>query len=288
MQAEYLTLVRLRTPHYYVAEFADHIDLKGANIMKNILPLLVSSLAMLSACVEGGGANASLTYKDSGGITDPSVASVEELEELCEQGIPETVLLDVVFPAEEAGCDWGQNGNLQMAQGRVTGRSEQVVQVELPQTGVICDLGFAFDTIDPSFSQQQQFVYDDNFFLTFNDVVLAASYGPMVTELFENDRGLYRYDWDRLKGYEFGFGGAPTYCIGADEGLSECNIPPPETNGLMSLAFGGELVRRLSYVAVEENRFEFMLATVGDNDPQSDCSHEAFGFQIEVTYVPAP
>ncbi len=239
---------------------------------------------MLSGCVEGG--QASLTYKDSGGLPDAGISSVEELEEVCVNGIPETVILDVRFPAEAPGCDWGQNGNLPMAQGQVTGRSEQRVQLELPQNGVICDLGFAFESIDPSFEQQQTFVYDDNFFLTFNDVVLAASYGPMVVDRFENQRGLYRYDWDLLKGYEFGFNAVPTYCIGSDEGLSECTIPPPETNGSMSLAFGGQLVRQLSYIAVEENRFEFMLATIGDNDPETDCSHEEFGFQIEVTYVP--
>ena len=251
-----------------------------------ILMSLTVGLSLMWGCVQGGENNASLTYKDAGGLSDPNVASVEELEELCKEGVPETVVLDVVFPAESPGCDWGQNGNLDMAQGRVTGRSEQYVELELPQNGVICDLGFAFDSIDPSFEQQKPFVYDDNFFLTFNDVVLAASYGPMVVDRFENDAGLYRYNWDRLKGYEFSFNSVPAYCIGASEGLSDCTIPPPETNGLMSLSFGGELIRQLSYVAVEEKRFEFMLATIGDNDPQTDCSHETFGFQIEVTYVP--
>jgi hypothetical protein len=251
--------------------------------MKNA-HFMVPLLLIFPSCVEGG--DASLTYKDSGGLTEQNVESVEALEELCENNEPETVLLDVFFPAVSAGCDWGENGNLPMAQGRVTGRQEQRVTLELPQNGIICDLGFEFDSIDPSFEQQEQFTYDDNFFLSFNDVVLAASYGPMVLQNFTNERGLYRYDWEKLKGFEFGFEAAPTYCIGAEEGLSECTIPPPETNGTISLAFGGALVRQLSYVAIEEKRFEFMLATVGDNDPQTDCSHEAFGFQVEVRYVP--
>ena len=244
-------------------------------------------LSIFPSCVEGGNDDPSLTYKEAGGIDEVSVTSPDDVKELCAVNTKKTVVLDVLFPAEEAGCQWGENGNLTMMQGRVTARSEQHVDLELPQGGIICDLDFEFESVDASL-EQRSFVYDDNFFLTFNDVVLAASYAPMVVDRFQNEAGLYRYNWDRLKGYQFGFGTVPTYCIGADEGLSECTIPPPETNGPMALTFGGELVRQLSYVAVQEKRFEFMLATIGDNDPQTDCSHETFGFQIEVTYLPAP
>ena len=125
-------------------------------------------------------------------------------------------------------------------------------------------------------------VYDDNFLLTFNDVVLAASYGPMVSE-FREDDGLFLYEWERLVGYPFGFQAVPVYCLGANEGLSECIIPPPESPGLISLDFGGELIDALSLIAVQEERYEFMFVTTGDNDPATDCSHAAFRFTVDVT-----
>ena len=231
---------------------------------------------VLAGCVSGD--PPTLTYlPDNAG---DQAATVEEIAEICDTSELQTVTLEVAFPEAPADCNWGEDGNLVMQQGVVTGRQEQVGSLDLPEGEVICGLQLGFKSLDPSF--QQVMVYDDNFFLTFNDVVLAASYGPMV-EVFEEDDGFYTYDWNRLKGYEFGFGQVPTYCIGANEGLSDCTIPPPEQPGLISLDFGGELIERLSLIAVQQGRYDFTFVATGDNDPGTDCSHAAFQFTVDVT-----
>ena len=242
----------------------------------NMLRVSAIAVLCLAACVSGDPPSLTYLSDNNGG----QAQTVDEIAEICETSELQTVTLEVAFPDAPPNCNWGQDGNLLMQQGVVTGRQEQVASLDLPEGEVICGLKLGFKSLDPSF--QQVMVYDDNFFLTFNDVVLAASYGPMV-EVFEEDNGLYTYDWNRLKGYDFGFGQVPTYCIGADEGLSTCQIPPPEQPGLISLDFGGELIERLSLIAVQQGRYDFMFVATGDNDPATDCSHAAFQFTVDVT-----
>ena len=71
----------------------------------------------------------------------------------------------------------------------------------------------------------------------------------------------------------------PTWCLGEDGGDSECTIPPPETEGTMSVSFGGDLVDKLALRAVDTESFAFGFITTGDND-DTDCSHEEFTFTI--------
>jgi hypothetical protein len=244
-------------------------------------------MSLLSlVCITGIGcvsadAPSSLTFLPDN--REERAQTVEEIQEICLSAELVTKDLMVSFPAVEPGCGWGQNNNLNAQQGVVTGRSEQLGQLDMPAAGVICDLAFQFESLDPSFSQT--IIYDDNFLLTFNDVVLAASYGPMV-DLFEEVDGMRRYDWTRLRGYRFGFGQVKSYCAGEEEGLGECTIPPPETQGKMSLNFGGPLIDKLSLLAIQEGRYDFSFITTGDNDPATDCSHAAFALQMKVTFAP--
>lgn len=162
-----------------------------------------------------------------------------------------------------------------------TARIEQWGALEIPEGGVICDLGFDFDAVDPSL--QQDIEYDDNFLLTFNDVVLATSYGPIIEE-FELEDGLPIYEWSRMQGEDLSFTDIPTWCLGEEEGDSTCTIPPPETTGTIALSFAGELVDRLSLRAVEERSYQFGFITTGDND-DTDCIHEEFSFTVTAPVV---
>lgn len=219
------------------------------------------------------------------GSTDGSIAidSIEDVEEACAENEPVSVTLLVEFPATEPNCPFGQGDNLDEEQGVITARVEQVVELPLPEEVVVCGLGFDFLGI--SGGEGTPMVYDDNFWFTFDNVVLAGSYGPMVDQ-FETEGSLPIYDWDAVVGTAFDFDNSvPTYCLGEDEGQSDCEIPAPETRDIMSLQFDEDLVNELSLRAVQSERFEFSFITMGDNDPNQDCAHEYFAFSVEVPYV---
>lgn len=234
-----------------------------------LAPLLLA--VSLSACSSGKGE----------GQTD--IQSAEDVVQACLEGEPNTLTLVVEFPALADGCPFGERDNLEREDAHVTARIEQSDALSLPADAVICDVVFDFEGV--SGGQGTPMVYDDNFFFTFNDVVLAASHAPMVQQLEAEDGLFYAYDWADLAGTPFSFDtDIPTFCIGEDAGLSTCDIPPPETDGVMALSFDGDITSELSYRAVDEQRTDFSFVTIGDND-DSDCSHEAFSFAVEVPYI---
>ncbi len=212
-----------------------------------------------------------------------NINSTEDIETICTDNEPVSVTLLVEFPATAPGCPFGEDDNLDAEQGVITARVEQVSELTLPDEVVVCDL--AFDFLGISGGEGTPMEYDDNFWFTFDDVVLAGSYGPMV-EQFDTEGSLPLYSWDKIVGTEFAFDDTvATYCLGDSDGRSECEIPPPETNGVMSLQFDEELVNELSLRAVQSERFDFSFITMGDNDPDQDCAHEYFAFSVEVPYV---
>lgn len=73
-------------------------------------------------------------------------------------------------------------------------------------------------------------------------------------------------------GLEFDVGGVWS-------GESDCAIPEPETEGTLSLSFGGGPVDQLSLLAVQKDAFDFTFVSFGDND-DIDCSHEEFTFIV--------
>lgn len=197
--------------------------------------------------------------------------------EACDTLAPTTTAFPVRFPAREASCDWGEDENLDPEQGVVTARAEDVASIDL-QDAAICDVGFTFDV-------GEDFRYDDAFLLLFGDVVLAASYGSMV-EVFDTDGALRLYDWSKLAGYPLDYSYEGPYCLGEAEGLSACSIPPPETTGDLALDFGATIVDALAERVYRDGRYDFRFVTLGDNDPDEDCSHSGFRFTVDVTYVP--
>jgi hypothetical protein len=210
------------------------------------------------------------------------IGSAEDVATLCERETPTVETFTLTFPADPPGCAWGEDGNLEMAQGVVTARAEQHLTLPLPEDAVVCDLTLDFE-VDPGF--EQALYYDDNMFLTFNGVVLAASYGPMVDPL-PKDGIFAAWDWAALAGTPFAFDSSiPSYCLGEAEGQSECDIPPPETNGPVALAFDPALVSELSFRAVQAGTFDYSFVTIGDNDPVVDCYHDAFTIEVEAPYV---
>jgi len=240
--------------------------------------IVLLPLALAVGCSSG---EAETEDKGSGGSFN--IDSTEDIAELCDEGDPIAVTLTVEFPATDPGCPWDTGDNLGIEQGVITARIEQAADLALPDDVVVCGMDYDFLV---NGGEGTPMVYDDNFYFTFDDVLLATSYGPAVEDgWFTEESGLPIYSWDDLVGREFQHDGVPSWCLGQDEGTSDCDIPPTETEGVMSLSFGTATVEELSLRAVQEGRFEFGFVTTGDNDTSQDCAHADFEFEVEVGYV---
>ena len=213
---------------------------------------------------------------------DDDIEDAGDIASLCAERTPDIITQVVSFPAPSPGCDWGVDGNLEAENGFFQARLEQVDSLELPADAVICDVIFDFEGINGG--EGTPMVYDDNFLFAFNNIVLAGSYAPIV-DLLPHDELYATYDWAAIAGTELIFDdNIPTYCLGEDVGLAECQIPPPETNGIMSLSFDSSIANQLAFVAMTQERFDFSFITMGDND-ETDCSHEDFEFEVEIPFI---
>ncbi len=224
-----------------------------------------------------------LSACSSGKLLLSDLEDAGDIEEACSEYEPEEITLEVVFPAQTDACSWGKGDNLEPANGYFTARVEEVVALEMPEDAVICDMSFAFSGIVPG--DIQVMVYDDHFFFTFNDIVLAASYGPAVEALEETD-GLRQYAWEPIAGMEYHTEDSySSYCLGEDEGEATCDIPDTEVEGEISLSYSDSIVSELSLRAIEDERYDFSFITTGDDNPNSDCMHEEFSFTVDVPYL---
>lgn len=220
----------------------------------------------------------------SGKIALEDLTDAEDIADACDEYEPEEVTLEVIFPAQTDACPWGEDNNLESASGVFTARTEELIQLDIPDESVICDMSFDFSGIVPG--QIQVMSYDDHFFFTFNDVVLAASYGPVVEERLQQDGDTYLYEWNPISGVDYHSEKEfEPYCLGDGTGESTCDIPDTEVEGPISLNYSEELVNQLSLLAIESERYDFGFITTGDDNAESDCMHEEFGFTIEVPYL---
>jgi hypothetical protein len=234
---------------------------------------LFTSLFALAACGKGG-----VPVVEFDDVQDAEGVAAA-CEEHADRIVTETFRVE--FEATEGQCPWGRDDNLEPAQGRLTARVEQRETIDLEDI-VVCDMDFDFAG---EAGMEQDLVYDDNFFFLFNGVVLAASYRPWV-ELLPAEDILRFYDWSALVGQENLFGDIPTYCLGDETDLADCEIPSPETLGPISLSFDLSITSTLSYRAIEEERLEFGFVATGDNDPSIDCAHDFFFFDVTLPYLP--
>lgn len=205
----------------------------------------------------------------------------------CDHGVPISAVVDIVLPANSAGCPWNEGANLAFAQGAFAAHQLTVAAAELPGPAqAICHVDLESAVFDPDYAQS--FVYDDHFILAFDDVVLLSSYGDLIDTL-PRDRNLYLFDWEAMAGAAMNFNNNSAYCLGyGGEDPVDCAVPAPETGGPVAYSAGGGLGAELSRIAVEEQRIEFMLVTFGDNDPNADCRNSELRMRILVDYVIAP
>lgn len=210
------------------------------------------------------------------GITD--AASVAKACSSVDPALLKHQSIPIHFGQPASGCAWGLDGNLGLRNEYFQARTEQPVDVVLAPKSVICDLQFHF--------ANQPYYYDDQFLLTFNGVVMAASYD--FGSLFSVNDSLQEYDWTKMVGRPWNSAHEGTYCAGLNQGLAQCSFPVTSTTGVISLDYAPELISQVSARSLGRATHELKWITTGDNDDAVDCRHEPVDLDLEVTYFEIP
>lgn len=176
------------------------------------------------------------------------------------------------------------NDNLDIKNGFLRARYQQNRKLTLPANAVICDAELT--------SNVQNFRYDDIFFFTFNNFLLASNHKseivkhwtPVRTKLVSSDKSLdiYTYDWLTIRNTPFN-NVANDYCLGVNEDLARCSWPVTEEQGQIALKFTPEILVRLSNPNAVTDQ-SFSLTITGDNDVALDCYHNSISLNVKVKY----
>lgn len=223
--------------------------------------------ALLVGCAEDP--SPFFAFDPSGQLTRRGIAS------LCAGGGVVRHEEEVVFPDPGATCAFGAGENLTKKNGFVRARAEQVHALGIPTGSLLCEASLSSPT--------QAITFDDEVFLTFNDVILMMSQ-PNYKAALPLVSGFLRFDWERLKNQNNGHSDGHPFCLGAAEGTGSCSLPPTQTTGSIQMDWGKEAMAALSEKIQSEKRRELTFITTGDNNT-SDCRHSEIRLSVNLAYV---
>lgn len=195
-----------------------------------------------------------------------------------------------ICPFSSNSTDASEDGNLSMLDTQLRARYEQVQKLNIPEGAVLCAIEMKNDL--------QTFKYDDVFFLTFNDYILATNdktalqrltpeISPLSGSTTSSSIELYKYNWMGLRTAPFK-NEADDYCVGQKQGLGECQWPVTEQFGKIKFAWDPEILIRMSAKNSAQNQ-SFRFVITGDDNPAVDCYHERLSFDTKVYYyLPKP
>ncbi len=201
------------------------------------------------------------------------VNSVEALQAICADGPQGELTWDVEFPRDVTECEWNSDGNGKAKQGEVRGRSEQLVQVDMPEGRLPCDLIFDFE---PD-GYGQMIGYSDQVFITFGDAVILASNRTLAGYL-PQEGNLRLWDWDALKDQEIE-GEVSPWCPGMADGLGSCTAGESGEKGGMFVSFDPSILAELVWRVETNDDYSFSMITVGDND-EEDCTNSRLKMKV--------
>jgi hypothetical protein len=226
------------------------------------------------------------------------------LAELCASPAAKDFSQEIAFPQAPQGCDWGKDnapvdGNLDMLDGRISARREQNVDLSIPKDALICGMAVTFAGQQDQVGQAMY--YDDEIYLTFDNLILTGSQKFGLADYFQKKAGFLIWDWTKIVGtpYKTSNGQDSIYCAAATEKDGHCKIPATQTEGIIDLAFSDSLVRKLAIAAGMQfdmatkraltaestggHRFTFV--TTGDNDAVIDCKHSNLNMTVKGKFV---
>lgn len=196
---------------------------------------------------------------------------------LCESLPLETLKRELSFAELSAGqtCSFGVGDNLSRKNAYFRAYERQTQTVSIPENTMLCNFALSH--------KSESMRYDDEMFLLLNETIILAT--KDYSEYFEENGLFQTFSWPHIRDQFYDpFDPRPVYCPGGSEGLSECHVPPTETNGQIALEFSDEMNRALARKLEAERTFDFSWITTGDND-NSDCRHSAISFDLEIQYI---
>lgn len=177
------------------------------------------------------------------------------------------------------------NGNLSILDSYLRAQYVQTRTINLPANAVLCDIEIE--------TQEQDFVYDDVFFLNLNSTVLASNHNSQLKSslsghVFKHsvtgqNISYYEYDWLKLRNTQFK-NVVNDYCIGAEQGLSQCQWPVTEEFGQIKMKFDSEILIRASASTIEKGAQMMTFVITGDNDHAVDCYHQRMDLDLKLRY----
>tara|TARA_B110001454_G_scaffold28073_1_gene27462 strand:+ start:64528 stop:65313 length:786 start_codon:yes stop_codon:yes gene_type:complete len=238
-----------------------------------------------------------LSVADGGTAPDPVVEQqIKNCRSLLSSGKLQTKTQTIRFEdtRTESGrqkvCEFSQDENkpykenLTVLNDYLRARYTQTSTISIPSGAVICDMDIE--------SPEQNFNYDDIFFLSFNDQILASNHSKQIKEVIAAENivhsgtgrnlAFYKYDWVKMRNTYFQ-NEVNDFCLGAEQGLSECQWPVTQEFGKIKLNFDSEILTRLGAKSKDTKQVLSFVIT-GDNDPDSDCYHERLDLNLEVKY----
>jgi hypothetical protein len=182
------------------------------------------------------------------------------------------IMEDVLSFNNSYPCAWGLSGNLLPRDMYCQARTEQVVAMKTPPAGAkICKMEFEIP--------EQNIQYDDYILMAFNDRILLSA---LSADQFSKQDEFYVYNWSAIAGKSHAGG---LYCLGQEQGLGSCVLPPSDSPGKMLLTLDSTLVQKLMQYASTQGKYEFKVVTTGDDDVSKDCSHTPFNLKVKTHYL---
>lgn len=183
--------------------------------------------------------------------------------------------ISISFPDPKVACDWMKDGNLSVKDLYARARREQLESFQMEEKSLICDVSFRFP--------EQKFIYDDHFFLTYDNVVLASSNHDMVKHLSKIDE-MPVYSWDSVVNKELFTTNSPFYLGLGEYSGSGGYMPRTEVSGVMALQVDNLLIKKITALDLNKTLHSFGFVTIGDNNV-SDCQHAPISFTVEINYI---
>ena len=172
----------------------------------------------------------------------------------------------------------------------------------LPANAELCDVDISVVSINGAGEEVAvtDMHYDDVFYLTLNDVVLATNHKNSLNHLDSNavtigdsltGVQIYLYNWDNLVKKYFSNGSLYDYALGFDEGLTTFNWPESEVEvGPFNLDVDSEILIHAGSRSTSTTH-SVRYAITGDDNKSIDCYHGAFQLNVKARYYikqPAP
>lgn len=189
-------------------------------------------------------------------------------------------------PGRESDNTPDASGNMTQVNDLLRARYEQRVELDLPANAVVCDADFK--------ARRQEFYYDDIFYFTFNNKILATSLERSLANTARksytvNSRQfrIFDYDWSAHVNTDFEHlfsSGPDDYCLGEQEGFGSCQWPESQSSGFIELEFKPEVLVPISFEHDPGVKQSLGFVVTGDNDANIDCYHEELELDVNVKY----